>query len=65
MKKSIVITLSFIAFVATIKAVKEKVTICHTRSTPHPHTIVTDFNALNAHLAHGDYIGACQDSELR
>lgn len=35
------------------------VTICHKPGTPAEHTITVDDNALPAHLAHGDYIGAC------
>ncbi len=37
-----------------------RVTICH--QTGHgQHTITVDEHALDAHLAHGDTIGACPD----
>ncbi len=42
-----------------------KVTICHiTGSKKHPaHTISVSSSAVNAHLAHGDHLGACTGTE--
>ena len=38
------------------------VTICHKPGTPAEHTIVVDDDAVPAHLAHGDYLGPCQET---
>lgn len=38
----------------------DPVTICHKPGTPAEHTIVVDDDAVEAHLAHGDYLGECQ-----
>ena len=37
----------------------QKCTVCH-NVQHNPHTITIDCHALKAHLAHGDYEGACQ-----
>ncbi len=37
----------------------DKVTLCHMPNTPDEVTITVSVNALPAHLAHGDYQGAC------
>ncbi|MDP6925287.1 MAG: hypothetical protein QGI94_10990, partial [Candidatus Scalindua sp.] len=37
----------------------EKVTICHKPGTPAEQTLEINSNALQAHLGHGDYEGAC------
>ncbi|MCW5980165.1 MAG: hypothetical protein KIT09_18930 [Bryobacteraceae bacterium] len=40
-----------------------KVAICHVPpgNPANAHTIVIDYHAVPAHLAHGDYEGACGD----
>jgi len=38
----------------------EKVTICHKPGTPAEQTITISVNALDTHLAHGDFVGACE-----
>lgn len=42
-----------------------KVTICHVPpgNPANRHTIQVSMNALQAHLAHGDYIGTCEDEK--
>ncbi len=46
---------------STSSSQDEKVTICHIPpgNTDNPHTITISESALDAHLAHGDTIGAC------
>jgi hypothetical protein len=39
---------------------QEQVTICHKPGTPAEHTIVVARPALDAHLGHGDILGACE-----
>ena len=39
----------------------EKVTICHKPGTPAENTITVSVNALPAHIAHGDFIGTCEE----
>lgn len=36
-----------------------KVTLCHNASKNNPHTITVDQAAVNAHIGHGDTMGAC------
>ncbi|MFD2541630.1 hypothetical protein ACFSSB_04800 [Lacinutrix gracilariae] len=45
------------------KALNQKVTICHIPpgNPSNLHKITVSVNALQAHLAHGDLIGACED----
>lgn len=38
------------------------VTLCHKPGTPAEHTITVDDNAVPAHLAHGDTLGACSST---
>lgn len=42
-------------------AKSNKVTICHNEAH-NAHTIEVDDHAVKAHLAHGDHLGACQDT---
>jgi hypothetical protein len=37
----------------------EKVTICHKPGTSAERTLIVSASALEAHLAHGDYVGTC------
>lgn len=37
----------------------DAVEICHKPGTPAERTLVVDDNAVPAHLAHGDFLGAC------
>jgi hypothetical protein len=39
---------------------QNKVTICHKPNGANPHTLEVAGPAVNAHLGHGDYLGACQ-----
>ncbi len=39
----------------------KKVTICHQTKSNYPVTINVSENAVQAHLNHGDYLGACRD----
>ena len=43
---------------------KEKITICHIPpgNPENAHSITISVNALNAHLAHGDSIGDCEEA---
>jgi hypothetical protein len=42
-----------------------KITICHVPpgNPNNRHTIEVSMNALSAHLAHGDYIGSCDEND--
>lgn len=46
-------------------AEKEQVTVCHipAGNVANKHTLVISRSALNAHLAHGDVLGACEDAK--
>lgn len=43
----------------------KKITICHIPpgNPANFHSISVSINALDAHLAHGDYVGSCDGSE--
>lgn len=43
--------------------VQEKVDVCHLTGSGDYHTITINANALDAHLAHGDYEGECTDCD--
>jgi len=43
--------------------VQEKVDVCHLNGSGEYHTITINANALEAHLAHGDYEGECTDCD--
>ena len=45
---------------------REKITICHLPpgNPANPQTITISPNALDAHLAHGDYVGPCKLLDL-
>lgn len=45
-------------FVVPMLAAPDKVTLCHTLSDP-PKTMDVPQQAVDNHLAHGDYLGAC------
>lgn len=45
--------------VAPSAAAGDKVTLCHKPGTPDEITIEVSVNALDAHLAHGDFQGTC------
>jgi hypothetical protein len=49
---------------APINTERDKVTICHrTRSQTNPMVVIeVSANAVPAHLAHGDFIGTCEDA---
>ena len=52
-----------IIFPSETKLGKEKVDICHLdQDTGEYHTINVSMNALDAHLAHGDILGDCNDN---
>jgi hypothetical protein len=42
----------------------DRVAICHNPCTPHQKTLVIPIQALAAHLAHGDEIGACATMDV-
>lgn len=66
-KWSIVMALVLLAALAvplSVAAGGDKVTICHKPNTPDEVTIEVSGNALDAHLAHGDYPGACTHTEI-
>ena len=44
---------------ATSAAAGDKATLCHKPGTPDEVTIEVSLNALDAHLAHGDFQGTC------
>lgn len=65
---SAVITVAVVAFFhnnCVFAQENGKIEICHyTPGNPdNPQTITISVNALDAHLAHGDYIGACNEIE--
>ena len=39
----------------------EKVDICHIESPSEKKTINVSINAITSHLAHGDFVGTCED----
>ena len=45
------------------REVQEKVDVCHLNGNGEYHTITINANALDAHLAHGDYEGECTDCD--
>jgi hypothetical protein len=45
-------------------AAQNKVELCHRPGTPAEHTIQVAESAIQAHLNHGDTIGACGDAEV-
>lgn len=57
MKKTLLIIV-VLASLAIMAAAPPKVTICHVLSDP-PVTMEVPLPALDAHLAHGDYLGPC------
>lgn len=57
----LVIALMAAMLVSVPAAAGEKVTICHKPDTPAEVTITVSVNALDAHLAHDDYVGECTD----
>ncbi len=64
MLRKIVFTLLVAVLVSTVtvgsvSAGQEKVTVCHKPGTPAEATLEIAAPALNAHLGHGDYEGAC------
>ncbi|MFC2015641.1 hypothetical protein ACFLUM_01775 [Chloroflexota bacterium] len=42
----------------------EKITLCHKPGTPAERTMQVPTEAVPAHLAHGDYIGECDDRPI-
>lgn len=49
-----------LASVASVGATSTKVTICHKPGTPAEETKEVNEHAVDGHLGHGDYLGACQ-----
>ncbi|MFA5782563.1 MAG: T9SS type A sorting domain-containing protein [Bacteroidales bacterium] len=67
---SAVITVAVVAFFhnnCVFAQGNGKIEVCHyTPGNPdNPQTITISVNALDAHLAHGDYIGACNENEIK
>lgn len=56
---AIAVLVGALAMPLTAAAGGEKVTLCHKPGTPDEVTIEVSVNALDAHLAHGDYVGEC------
>ena len=55
--------LAALLFITLQPSQAEKVTICHKPGTPAENTLVINSNALQAHLDHGDYSGACESGK--
>jgi len=53
-------TLGYVISTPDVFAAKEKVTLCHKPGTPAEQTISISVNTLDAHLAHGDFVGTCE-----
>ena len=53
-------TLGYVISTPDVFAAKEKITLCHKPGTPAEQTISIFVNALDAHLAHGDFVGTCE-----
>jgi hypothetical protein len=58
---AVVLVVAIVAVVITVqmRAAADKVTICHHASDTMTVDITVDQDALSAHMAHGDTMGAC------
>lgn len=69
MKKLLLLSVFAIAFLtmgsSSEEATNNKITICHIPpgNPENAHSITISINALNAHLAHGDAIGECNQPQ--
>ena len=61
---SIVAIVGIVAIAMIVEAKNDKVEICHKVPKDNPQTISVSVNALQAHLMHGDGVGACSDGEI-